>query len=62
MNHEDQSPRHTPNWLPARLQGTLGSAADRDLDAHLIVCDRCLAQLIAHVVGPATWTVEPVPA
>ena len=62
MNHEHLSPHHAPNWLPARLRGTLGSASDRDLDAHLIVCDSCLAHLIAHVVGAALRTVDSVPA
>lgn len=55
-------PLHIDEWLPARLEGTLGSACDRDLDAHLLVCDTCLAQLIAHAVEAVEPAAAAVPA
>ena len=42
---------HTDSWPAGRLEGTLGSASDRDLDAHLLRCDLCLAHLVAEVLA-----------
>ena len=53
---------HDRSWLPDRLQGTLGSASDRDIDAHLLVCDTCLASVILHLVGVPLPVEDAVPA
>ena len=62
MNPMIPFPAHDRSGLPKRVRGTLGSASDRDLDAHLLVCDMCLAHLIAHVVSVTSNQVEIVPA
>jgi hypothetical protein len=57
-----EPPPHDRAWLPERLVGTLGSALDRDIDAHLLVCDRCLASVILHLVGAPLPVEDAVPA
>lgn len=58
--HSD--PDHDRSWLRERLQGELGSASDRDLDAHLLVCDRCLGSLLLRWIGVSVPSTEPVTA
>lgn len=53
---------HERSWLPDRLRGELGSASDRDIDAHLLVCDACLANLILHVIAEHVPSDALVPA
>jgi hypothetical protein len=60
-----QSPNRTAHidaLLDRYVLGRLGSGMDREIETHLLVCDRCFAALVAEVViGPRTESV-PAPA
>jgi len=61
--HEPDSPSgHVDAWLADYARARLGSVMDREIEAHLLVCDLCFAALVAEVVMDSRSELETTPA
>lgn len=62
MHAPDSPSGHVDAWLADYARARLGSVMDREIEAHLMACDRCFAALVAEVVMDAPTNAETTPA